>query len=203
MRKQEGEHAVKIGGPGTKRDQREHVQMTVDHRHPAALEEGPAAPENNRRRENKLKPKQGAGADEAPQRIPGQGGRNHQQQRGYGEREAEAEAAGHTFQFGVGVPGTHLHGFEGHAAFWARPRTGAQNLRVHGAGVLNLARDGSYQDGFEGHAAFWAVSRPRLPDLRVHGTGKFLFHWCRPHLAALAISSCIAAMAFASLAPSP
>ena len=48
-RRQGGDHAERIRGADPQRDEREHVQVTAEHRCPSAHEERPAAPEDDRR----------------------------------------------------------------------------------------------------------------------------------------------------------
>src|SRR5438309_1283552 len=45
---------VDVRHPGAERDQREHVEAAVDDRRPAPLEEGPARPQDHRRRQHEL-----------------------------------------------------------------------------------------------------------------------------------------------------
>ena len=75
--------AVDVGRARPERDQREHVEAPVHERGPAALEERPAAPEHDGRREHELDPARGGAARRAcwsgwpgscrPSRGPGAG----------------------------------------------------------------------------------------------------------------------------------
>lgn len=51
------DHAVEIRRPGAERDQAKHVEAAVDDRCPGALEERPARPQDDRRREDELDPR--------------------------------------------------------------------------------------------------------------------------------------------------
>src|SRR5262245_17779855 len=52
--RERGDEAIDVGNTGAHRDQREHVEVACYEGLPAAHEEGPASPEDDRRRESKL-----------------------------------------------------------------------------------------------------------------------------------------------------
>ncbi len=56
IRRQRCAGAVNVGGTDAQRDEREHVRASIQKRCPRALEEGPAGPEHNRRRERQARP---------------------------------------------------------------------------------------------------------------------------------------------------
>src|SRR3954471_20901591 len=66
-RRERRHNAVDPSHAGAHSDEREHVQVSAHHGAPTPLEEGPARPEDNRRREGKLNPVGGARADEVAQ----------------------------------------------------------------------------------------------------------------------------------------
>ena len=56
LREDCGHDAIEIGGAGAEADQREHVRAAVNQRGPEALEERPAAPQDDGRREDEFNP---------------------------------------------------------------------------------------------------------------------------------------------------
>ena len=72
--RQRRDHAVAVRGADAERDQREHVQVAVHDRRPAADEERPAAPQHDRRRQRELRSSSCAAARTSTcvQRLPGQ-----------------------------------------------------------------------------------------------------------------------------------
>src|SRR5579864_1706520 len=94
--------------------------------------------------------------------------RNDQQRRG--ENQAHPEAAAHVAEFGILflLRGDRAR-FERHAADRTTAGLGADNLRMHRAGVLDL-RHGQRALRLERHAAAWAWTGANLADLRAHGT---------------------------------
>ena len=119
------DEAVEIRRPDTDCDQRKHVGTAVDHRCPAAFEQGPAGPEDDRRREGQL-----------DNRVDFEHPQNENRQAQSG---ANPESPGHVRELGILLfLGRDHFGFERHAAFRTRTGTGLANLRVHGTGVETL-----------------------------------------------------------------
>src|SRR5580693_10758944 len=56
LREDRRHEAVEIGGAGAEADQREHVRAAVNQRGPKTLKEWPAAPQDDRGRENEFNP---------------------------------------------------------------------------------------------------------------------------------------------------
>ena len=84
---EEGRHdAVAVGDPRPEGDEREHVEASVHDRGPAALEERPAAPEDDGRREGELDPERDVRRHEMPH------GRDHLAHREDEDRERQDEA---------------------------------------------------------------------------------------------------------------
>ncbi len=53
-----GNEAVKVSSAASNRDQGEHIEAAMNNRRPAALKEGPSAPQDDRRCQGKLSPSQ-------------------------------------------------------------------------------------------------------------------------------------------------
>src|ERR1700757_1165798 len=94
--------------------------------------------------------------------------RNDEQRRG--ENQAHPEAAVHVAEFGILflLRGDRAR-LERHAADGTTAGLGADDLRMHRAGVLDL-RHGQRALRLERHAAAWAWTGADLVDLRAHGT---------------------------------
>ncbi len=131
---QDGNGAVEPRHAGPHRNEREHVEVARDQRLPAAHEERPAAPEHDRRRQQKLQPVRPGRADEHVKvgEMPAHLQHDHRQR----EREADPEPPRHVGE--LGVPRRfrgHQFGLERHPADRARAGAGLPNLRVHRAGI--------------------------------------------------------------------
>ena len=153
------DHAVAVRGADAERDQREHVQVAVDDRRPAALEERPAAPEHDRRRERELRASSAhAGGSSVLQRLPGQQLRDHEREhRRPSARATTRTAASCRRARGCRVLERDDARLERHAADRAGTRPVLDDLRVHRARVF-VACPG------RGHC------RDRARDRRVGGT---------------------------------
>ena len=126
--------AVRVGGAGAEGDEREHVQVAVHDRPPSTLEERPAAPEDDRRRQRELDPERPRSANrvgDARDHV-----RDHEAEQGQGQDGRDPEPPLHGVELGVLLLEAGDPRFQRHAADGARPRAVAHDLRVHRARVL-------------------------------------------------------------------
>src|SRR5579864_7921266 len=94
--------------------------------------------------------------------------RNDQQRRG--DNQAHPEAAAHVAEFGIlFLLRADRARLERHTADGTTAGLGADDLRMHRAGILDL-RHGQRALRLERHAAAWAWTGADLTDLRAHGT---------------------------------
>ena len=129
VRRERRGDAVAIGGADAKRDQREHVQVAVDDRCPAAHEERPSAPHHDRRREREQNRVQPAVRHHAMQRLAGQHLRQHERENRRGQQRRPAEPPRHVLE--LGIPRLDHDGawLERHAADRAGARHITHDLR--------------------------------------------------------------------------
>ena len=134
-RRERGDDAVEIGGSGAEADQREHVEMPGAERLNATGEEGPAAPQDDRRRERQKQPLLGAWRNERQEidaeQVPAHLDDGDEERQG----SANPEPPGEIDQLFIGRIDRHAHGLQRHAANGARARPLLHDFRVHGAGV--------------------------------------------------------------------
>ena len=141
--RQRRDHAEAERRPDAERDQREHVQVAVHHRRPAADEERPAAPQHDRRGQRELRPGHRRRRHDVLQRLPRQDVRDHEGEDRQRERERDAEAPRHVVELGVAlVVQADRHRLERHAALRTRAGTDLADLRIHRARVLARVRTG-------------------------------------------------------------
>ena len=137
--RERGDHAVGVGDAGAERDQREHVEVAGDQRAGAALEERPARPQHDRRRETELHQIGQRRIDPAVRADQVRAHLEHDHRRG--EHEPDPEPPRHVGELGVraGLGGRHL-GLERHAADRAGARPDLADLGMHRAGVDRAGR---------------------------------------------------------------
>ena len=150
------DHAVDVRDANAHGDQREHVRAAIDDRRPAALEERPAAPEHDRSGQHEFDPRQPVRGQDAHARacrriMPPIAMTSS----GAVSDDADPEAPRHVAKFGilffVRGDGARL---QRHAADGTTTRLGANDFRMHGAGVFNFGcRERAL--GLERHAATW------------------------------------------------
>ncbi len=141
VRQESRDDAVSPSDAGADGDEREHVEIARLDRLPSSLEEWPARPQHDRRREGKL---QQVGCSRVDQMVqPEEMAAHLQNENGRGEHEADPEAARHVreFRIGSGVGGDDV-GLERHATNRARTRSDLPDLGVHRAGVNRAFRYG-------------------------------------------------------------
>ncbi len=133
-RQQRRRHAVEIGRAGAEGDQREHVEVARDERLRPALEERPARPQDDRRRQRELHPVRRRLREEA---VPADEMRPHlQHEHRRGEREPDPEPPRHVGELRVGRRfGADQLRLQRHAADRAGAGAFLPYLRVHRAGV--------------------------------------------------------------------
>src|SRR5262249_36029211 len=143
---------------------------------PSALEERQSTPDDDRRGEQKLDPRQPARGQGTLNGHSGQHVGHRDDQQRSGQRDADPETSRHVAQFRilyyVGGSGS---GFEGHSANGATPGLGANDFRVHGAGVLNFAGERG-RLGLKGHATLRAGAWMELTNFGTHGADVGLRH---------------------------
>ena len=108
-------------------DQREHVRACVHERRPHPLEERPAAPQHDRRRQHELDPVHGGGAEAVHQRSAAHHVAHRQQEDRAPSDDADPEAARHVDELGVRRVDVSRgdvveHRLERHAALRTRAR---------------------------------------------------------------------------------
>src|SRR5262249_651755 len=121
--------AVGIGHAGAHCDEREHVQVARHQRLPAAYEERPAGPENDRRGESELHVVRECRIDPVVRA-------HFEDEHGDREWKTDPEWARHVDKLGIrsGVAPGELR-LERHAADRAEARTDLLDLRMHRAGI--------------------------------------------------------------------
>ena len=155
--------AEPIRGAHAKGDEREHVQVAVDDRRPAAHEEGPATPHDNGCREHELRPCHPRGRQGMLQGLTRQELRYHEREDRGGEHHRQAEPSGHVVQLGVRLVERDDPRLESHAALGAGPGRITDDFRVHRTGPLDPSgRRGGHR--LERHAALRARARACLTD---------------------------------------
>ena len=123
----------------SKRDQREHVGRSVPNRARCTHEEGPAAPDHDRRRKHELDPGEQPGADRVAHRIPRDDVGHREEEERDRQHRGDDEAPLHVGELGLrcrilfGAQGLRL---ERHPALRAIARAELNHLRVHRAGVF-------------------------------------------------------------------
>ena len=136
---QRAHDAVEPGRTRAERDETEHVQVAALHRGHRAGEEWPPRPKHHRRAQQQLYPVRGLLGDEAVKvdQMPTHLQREH----GQGQRQAHPEAPGHVPEFrAFTLFGCGQYRLQGHAAEGAVARPHLPYLRVHRAGVFDLAQ---------------------------------------------------------------
>ena len=135
--------AVAVCRADAQGNQREHVGVAVHDRRPAPLEERRSTPEDNRRGEDHLAPRNGSMPERAHQGLTRQEVPDHHRQDGCDQRERDPEPARHVLQFRVLLFGARIHGrLERHAALRARAGADLAHLGVHRARVLDALWQG-------------------------------------------------------------
>ena len=110
------------------------LRLRVLQRLPAALEEGPSAPENDRRRQRELHPVQSLRIDSVAEaeKVPAHLHDKDRQRK----HEADPEPARHVREFGIGlVRRGRQFRLQRHAANRARARPFLPDFRMHGTGI--------------------------------------------------------------------
>ena len=143
IREQSGGHAIKIGGTHAERDQRPHIGAAVQDRFPAAVEERKRRPQHHRARQRQLRPRFRAAVDEAFE-ADAQHRRHGDDKKRQRKHRADPEPAGEIDKLRVRAPlaGRHAHRLQRHAADRAGAGFVADDLGMHGAGVLRALRHG-------------------------------------------------------------
>ncbi len=138
-RRKRCDHAVEIAGAGAERDQGEHVEIARLERLPAALEERPARPQHDRRRQRELNP---VGQVLRDQSVPaGKMVAHLQHEDRRSQHRADPEAPRHVRKFGIGSAiGGRDFRFERHAADRAGAGAFLPDLRMHRAGIDRARR---------------------------------------------------------------
>ncbi len=135
LRRQRAHHAVDVGHTGTHRDQREHVQLAVHHRAPAARKEWRARPQHHgsgERKRNPVRPCRGMRQAEMAAHLD----REHRKR----QHQRDPEPPGHVPELGVGrIVERDLLGLQRHAAHRARAGADLPHFRMHRA-CINGAR---------------------------------------------------------------
>ena len=152
------DQAVEIGRAGAERDQAEHVQAAVHDRRPGALEERPAGPQHDRRREHELQPgRTRRGGTRSCRPSAGIWPPISSTTTGSVSTSPIQKRRRHVDQFGVrpGL-GRHLERLQRHAADRAVARPSCRICGMHRAGVDRALRRGRRR----GFAAFGAGSCP-------------------------------------------
>ena len=135
--------AVEVCSARAHGDQREHIQPQRNDRFPAALEKGPAAPQNYRRGQRQFRPIARTERPLSQRRKPGHLPHRNQQQR-QRERAAHPESPGHILQLFAGLLfRRECARLQRHAANGARPGRPRHNFRMHGTRVLRARRRGA------------------------------------------------------------
>ena len=132
----DGGEAIDVGGAGAKGNKGKHVEAAMDDGGVAALKKGPASPEDDGRGEEELEPGESGVLEEDVEGVVGEEAEHHDGEQGEGEAEADPEPLGHADELGVGGVGGGGAGLESHAADRAGAGRFADDLGVHGAGVL-------------------------------------------------------------------
>ena len=160
------DHAVPVRGADAEADQREHVRAAVDERLPHALEERPATPQHDGRRQRQLDEVDSRHPDAVRQRPAGCHVAHRQQKHRSPEDDAHPEAARHVDELGIGrvrqIAGAADHGFERHAAFRARAGLIAHDLGVHGARISGGRRLAGLEARGLGSGWGWAFLSPPI-----------------------------------------
>ena len=97
-----GDHAVEPGRARAERDQREHVEVAVDQRRPAALEERPPCPQHHGRCSSELDPDRDPAARRDAGRAPGCGRPSPATNTGTRQHQPDPEPPGHVDSSGLG-----------------------------------------------------------------------------------------------------
>ncbi len=147
LRHDGSDDAVDVGHACAHRDQREHVEVARQQRLPAAHEERPARPDDDRSGEHELNPVRQGLID--PAMTADQVTAHFQDHRRQGEHEADPEPTRHVCELGIGrrIQARHL-GLQRHAADRAASGTDLADLRVHRAGIDRAFRSGGFHPAF-------------------------------------------------------
>ena len=136
IRRERRDQAVDIRRPCSQRDQAEHVQAAVHDRCPAALEEGPAGPQDDGRRKDELNPARCPGRHQMMQPKRWNVAAHLQKKHGDRQYQADPEAPGHVLQLDVrAFLGGHDQRLQRHAANGTVSRPLVTYLGMHRAGV--------------------------------------------------------------------
>ena len=153
-------------------DQREHVGAAVHERRPAALEEGPARPEDDGRGESEFDPRrcQAAGNSALNAATPAKHAAHRDGEQRRSEGDADPEAAGHVAEFGIFfLRAVTVRGSRAMPQIGQRPGADADDLGMHGAGVFG-ARGGERELLARGPCRKWGTAPGfDLADLGAHG----------------------------------
>ena len=139
-RRQERHEAEPVGDADSQRDEGEHVQAPGQDGTPAALEEGPARPQDDRARQRQL---EGVAQASPGQQVrePGPHRSHRDDEQGRAQRDAHAQAPRHVGELGVLlVARGRSHRLERHPAAGTRAGAVLDHLGVHGAGPLAPGR---------------------------------------------------------------
>ena len=136
LRRHHRDDAEAVGGGDADRDQAEHVEPHRAERGPSPLEEGPSAPEDDRRCEQQFEPARDAGAEPVADRQPDHRTHRHENERN-GQQRAHRKTPPEVDKLRVRalVARRHALGLERHPADRATPRTDLFDLGMHRAGV--------------------------------------------------------------------
>ena len=130
-REEHGENAVEVARSRSYGDQREHVQLAVENRLPAADKEWPSAPEHHDARKRELQP------ERVLQRVTRKELGDHECQDRQRKSETDPETPRHAVEFRAAfICGRYFHWLQIHTALRTASRAELPDLGMHRAGIL-------------------------------------------------------------------